>query len=152
MNTYLDKFSHKVILISTRDKIFELKVSNEDFNRVRVFRWKVSRSGNNHYARGSFPRNRGPSFYIYLHRLILSFPEVGVDHINGDTLDNTRENLREANKSQNGANSRLRGIGSHKYKGITFSYGKFVAQISINGVHKRLGTFCTPPRGCYGVR
>lgn len=74
----------------------------------------------------------------------MSFPENGVDHKNGDTLDNTRGNLREANKSQNGSNSRNRLLGSCKYRGITFSYGKYVAQITIDKSHKRIGTFETP--------
>lgn len=145
MNTYLDKISHNSLIITTSDKkIFEFKISSEDINRVKAFTWHISKSGRNYYARGRLPRNKSSSPYIYLHRLIMSFPENGVDHKNGDTLDNTRGNLREANKSQNGSNSRNRLLGSCKYRGITFSYGKYVAQITIDKSHKRIGTFETP--------
>jgi hypothetical protein len=42
-----------------------------------------------------------------------------VDHINGDGLDNRRENLREATQAQNLQNLRLRSDNTSQYKGVS---------------------------------
>lgn len=68
------------------------------------------------------------------------------DHINGDTLDNRRENLRLATYSQNGMNA-----GKHKnnqsgYKGVSYDgrVNKWRARIQVNGKEKWLGLFDNP--------
>ncbi len=67
-----------------------------------------------------------------------------VDHIDHDTLDNQRINLRICTRSQNGMNRKKdSGI---KFKGVTFHKraGKFMAQIYMNGKKYYLGVFETP--------
>ena len=66
-----------------------------------------------------------------------------IDHVNGIKNDNRIANLREATKSQNGANSKTKN--PHGMKGVTFSgrMNKWTAHISINGRKKHLGTFKT---------
>lgn len=83
---------------------------------------------------------------IYLHRLISGASKSAiVDHINKDTLDNRRQNLRIASRSENGAwncrASKLNAIG--KYKGVRAHKNKFVARIHINGKETHLGSFPT---------
>lgn len=85
-----------------------------------------------------------------LHRRILGLPTYAddrrdVDHINGDGLDNRRENLRIGTRSQNLANSASRG-GSSEYKGVSFDKqtGRWKAQITINNVPRNLGRHDTP--------
>ncbi len=58
---------------------------------------------------------------ITMHRFLMNAqPGDQVDHINHDTLDNRRANLRIANPSQNQAN-RLKLAGcSSKFKGVSF--------------------------------
>ena len=60
----------------------------------------------NGYARRDFWEG-GKKRRCYLHRLI-SQPPAGlhVDHVNGNKLDNRRENLRHATRSQNLQNRR----------------------------------------------
>jgi hypothetical protein len=64
-----------------------------------------------------------------------------VDHINGDTLDNRRSNLRIANYQQNAANSRKQNkrIHSSNFKGVTFAKrdNKWLGRITFNGITKR---------------
>lgn len=51
---------------------------------------------------------RHRSKFVYLHRVIVDCPDGKVvDHINGDTLDNRRENLRICTASDNSRNKRL---------------------------------------------
>jgi hypothetical protein len=76
-----------------------------------------------------------------MHRQILGC-DKDVDHINHQTLDNRRLNLRPATKSQNAANQAKR-KGSSKYKGVSWykNYRKWVAQIGAQNQRIRLGYF-----------
>ncbi len=92
---------------------------------------------------------------IRLHRVIIErilegpIPEECViDHINGNPLDNRRENLRLATFAQNAYNSEKQGNGNNPYKGVSlcndeWRVKKWTAQICINGEHIRLGHFHT---------
>lgn len=68
---------------------------------------------------------------IMMHRFIMETPKgLLVDHINHDTLDNQRRNLRNCTRSQNMWN-RKRRCGTSKYKGVhkDSTTSKWCAQI-----------------------
>lgn len=78
---------------------------------------------------------------LYLHREITGAPaDKVVDHINGDRLDNRRENLRICTQKQNAVNRRKRSdvVGSI-YKGVRLKRGNYEACIA----DVYLGTFYT---------
>lgn len=89
---------------------------------------------------------------FYLHRVILS-RMMGrdltrmeqCDHIDGDGLNNRRENLRIATNAQNRHNSRKSLNSTSKLKGVCFhkQRQKWQASIRINGKQKHLGLFDT---------
>lgn len=68
------------------------------------------------------------------------------DHINNDTMDNRRENLRLATRSQQLQNTRRRSDSTSGYKGVYFrnDTGKWASQISVNKRRICLGSFNTP--------
>jgi len=70
---------------------------------------------------------------------------LDTDHINGDGLDNRRENIRVSTKSQNQANRRnLQSNNTSGFKGVDFHRGKWRAQIKVDGRKIDLGSFDTP--------
>ncbi|WP_163258390.1 HNH endonuclease [Bacillus paranthracis] len=77
-----------------------------------------------------------------LHRYILGVhnedPNILVDHINGNPLDNRKENLRTCTHLQNLANKKSKGCYWDKYN------QKWRARIGIDGKLKSLGSFNTP--------
>jgi hypothetical protein len=78
----------------------------EDFERVSALRWCTNLCGSRPYAfrvDGTRP--------VYLHRWLLGVtdPKVHVDHVNRDTLDYRRSNLRAATASQNNVNRIAKG-------------------------------------------
>lgn len=85
------------------------------------------------------------------HRLIWfyvkgTWPRGGLDHINGDPTDNRIENLREADQTQNNANSRKAVDNKSGFKGVSFSAHarRWRASITYKGRGKNLGYFDDP--------
>jgi len=67
-----------------------------------------------------------------------------VDHANGNSLDNRRQNLRPANTSTNGANSKIRSDNTSGFKGVSPRQGIWRARIHVNGREIPLGRFGSP--------
>jgi len=114
-------------------------VSDEDHERVSAHRWSLG-GGN---ASGRYASARVDGSTVLMHRLILSAPAgLLVDHVDGNRLNNQRENLRLCTGSQNLANARPR---VHQYKGISRKREGWAAFLSPrHGVTKRnLGTYAT---------
>jgi len=80
-----------------------------------------------------------------MHRMIVNAPDgMLVDHINGDTLDNRKENLRICTPSENIRNSKRRSTNTSGFKGVNFQCGKWMARIMIHQKRYNLGLFDTP--------
>ena len=80
-----------------------------------------------------------------MHREILKTDQE-VDHINGNTLDNRKENLRPANRRQQSQNTRSRKNSTSIYVGVHLHRltGKWRSQIKVDGKIKSLGLFNSP--------
>jgi hypothetical protein len=79
-----------------------------------------------------------------MHRYLIDAPEgLEVDHIDQDSLNNCRSNLRLATKSQNGANTRRFDTEGEvkKSRGVGFYRGRWTASIKVNGKSIYLGRF-----------
>ena len=87
----------------------------------------------------------------YLHRFVLKAKKgENVDHINGNKLDNRKENLRKCTRSQNFANRKKYTNNTSGYKGVSKHGNKWQADIQINGKSKYLGIFeLEGGLGCY---
>jgi hypothetical protein len=118
-------------------------VDDDDFDYLSKFVWHVVKLDRGYfYACHSIVGSRW-----FMHRLITKAPKhLQVDHINHDTLDNRKENLRIVTALQNAQNSRksLR----LPYKGVTECpqnplKRKYRARIRVKGKIKHLGYFPT---------
>jgi HNH endonuclease len=92
-------------------------VDDSDYAYLSQFKW--------HYNCGYAERKENGK-HIRMHRELCKGKII--DHINGITLDNRRENLRPATKSQNAMN--MRKIG---YKGVSRDKNSYRVQIMKNG-------------------
>lgn len=116
-------------------------VDDEDVTLASQYRWHVTGNG---YVQAARMRNRVRTHWL-LHRLITDAPPgTHVDHINGDTLDNRRCNLRVVTPAINQANrkrlhpkntSGIRGVARHS-DGV-----RWVASIMVGGRRKYLGLY-----------
>jgi hypothetical protein len=86
---------------------------------------------------------------IPMHRMLLDAPKgFFVDHINGDGLDNRRENLRLCTRSENAQNQKTQHRPkTSKYKGVNkLKYGGWLVRIGLheNGKRVRKSIGCFP--------
>lgn len=107
---------------------------------------RLSKKGGKPDARGYKTCRIGGRLYKQ-HRVIYFLetgeqPE-GIDHIDGNKLNNHISNLRAANQSENIANSRSRKNSTSKYKGVskTRSGSNWIARIAKDGKQIWLGSF-----------
>jgi len=117
------------------------RIDLEDVIWVEKWCWSITRSGSICYA--SRAQHRPYRKTILLHREILPPPEgMTVDHINGDSLDNRRENLRVCTHADNVKNTRgRRGARKGVYK--SRNKQRWIAKIRAERRDYYLGTFDT---------
>lgn len=111
-------------------------VDDEDYQLISQFNWcsnKGTRNTTYYAVRGT--RIKGKYQRIFMHRLIAQArPGEIVDHINHDTLDNRKENLRIGTQALNQLNRRHLG-GSSPYKGVSFYKPTLQWLASFQGKH-----------------
>lgn len=120
-------------------------VDNEDFAYLNQWKWQLSNRGYASRPKWLKPRKLNKQTTIYMHRFILDFPVLEVDHINMNKLDNRKENLRLVTDYQNALNR-----GKHKdnksgFKGVSWVKRdkKYKAEITVNKKYNYLGLFDT---------
>lgn len=80
-------------------------VDDEDFELVNQWKWTALDHGARIYAHRKIYGPKKKRTCVYLHRFLMNPPEgMEVDHADGNTLDNTRNNLRVCTVAQNRAN------------------------------------------------
>lgn len=114
----------------------EILIDPEDYERVKRYSWCISKTG---YAVANIKGK-----VTKMHRYILneSKPEIIIDHINRNKLDNRKENLRRCTVKQNSRNTSVSKNNTTGYLGISLTaQGKFRARIMVDGKEIRLGNY-----------
>jgi hypothetical protein len=121
--------------IHIKDDIYVL-VDEEDYEKLSKFKWFLNKGKNTNYAKN---KKIGS-----MHRFLMKpFPGQVVDHINGNGLDNRKNNLRLASLSENRRNSiKTSSKTTSKYKGVSLNKcGKWKSQIRKDGKLVYLGLY-----------
>lgn len=109
-------------------------IDADDVDKIRYTKWKLSASG---YAMNA-PKFSGSN--KHMHREVLGTDQF-VDHINHNTLDNRKCNLRVVTKSQNAMNQ--------NFKGISRNGCKWYAHIKIDQKMFNLGNYLDEEEALY---
>ena len=120
----------KIYLRNTKKYTF---IDDEDWVKTKDYRWYDDHG----YVRsGSFGKK------IYLHRLVMDFPEGQIDHKNRNPLDNRKVNLRVCSDMDNKRNMAAYKNNKSGYKGVTLFKGKYWrATIVVDKQQKALGHY-----------
>lgn len=100
-------------------------VDDEDFEYLMQWKWFYSDG----YA-GRWENKKR----VAMHRVLMKVKDGElVDHRNGDSLDNRKENLRVCNKQENARNCGKKAKASSQFKGVSWSKtrNKWVVRICI---------------------
>lgn len=124
------KNNDEAVVVLTQGYVARISVA--DIPKIAGHSWSANicrtKSGVRVYAMGRGDKGKKS----YLHRVLTDAPSGSVvDHINGDTLDNRRSNLRVTTQSLNLCN-RTYNQNSNGYRGVERSGVKFVAILKIN--------------------
>lgn len=122
-----DEISYMDLYDKDNNVIAQVKFDTEDVEKVRYTKWRLSSSG---YVMNT-PKFKGGNKQFS--RVILNTDQF-VDHINHNTLDNRKENLRIVTKSQDAMNMDSKGVSQRKDK-------KWCAHIKKNGTLCNLGVY-----------
>lgn len=124
-------------------------VDEDDYKRLSVFKWHFGQKNKNGFGYAQrrtrvSESNDRKTRIISMHQEILK-TDLEVDHKNSNTLDNRKENLRPATRSQQMQNTSSRKNSSSKYVGVHIHKltGKWRSQIRIEGKVKSIGLFRT---------
>jgi hypothetical protein len=128
-------------------------VDDEDFGAISAVKWCAHRNGCTFYAQRGIRGQGGKLKGEHMHRLVLSWKldrdlaeNERCDHVNGDGLDNRRENLRVATSAQNNRNCRRKSKNpTRRFLGVDWNRASlgWRARITIHGKSIYLGRFAT---------
>ena len=111
-------------------------IDAEDWLKVKDYCWRINNEG--------YVRTQVNGKCIGLHRFLMNFPDdMLIDHINGDTANNCKSNLRIVTDQQNAMNRKKQSNNSSGCSGVSWkkSRDKWVARIMYKGKIINLGSF-----------
>jgi hypothetical protein len=129
-------------------KVLETLIDTADLELAQSFSctWIIAKRSNGvHYVHGVYNDEHGKKRVHFLHRFLLNAPGGAVvDHINHDTFDNRRSNLRIVDQQRNMQNRRKARVDSKTgILNVSKIGRRFVAKVQNNGKIIRLGNFST---------
>ena len=123
------------MLMQLYNSSYLFEIDDEDFDRLAKYKWRLNPDG---YVFTCFDGVK-----VALHRMLLGLSTndgiVG-DHIDGNTLNNRKSNLRPCSAKENGRNSRPSILNKTGYKGVTRVLLHFEAHITADSCI-RIGSY-----------
>lgn len=119
-------------------------IDSQDVHLVEKKNWHASKQRNTFYAKANVTLPGGKRALISMHRALMGFPDMEVDHKDGDGLNNRRQsNLRLATRPQNMQNRGAQKNNTSGFKGVWYQKkaDKWYAAIRFHGSRKYLGPF-----------
>lgn len=121
-------------------------IDDNDFDWLNQWSWRGNKQTNGDVYAETDNYVGGKRIIVKMHRLIIGVTDskVLVDHVDGNGLNNQRNNLRPCTKSQNGMNrGTIRKNRLSKFKGVQWHKKgkKWVSEIVANKKKTYLGLF-----------
>ena len=137
---------NKITTILTKSKKYGnhiVEIDSDDYDIIKVYYWRIAKKPNRdkYYIKTNINSKK----HLFLHRLIMNLYDTNleIDHIDNNTLNNKKENLRICNRTEN-MHNRIKYVNNKSgYKGVYFSkvLKKWHSRIQNNKEHIHLGYF-----------
>lgn len=120
-----------------------------ELEKVDIFCWSARYDSHvgNYYLQASIKGQTDKRTWAMMHRMICNEPKgMVIDHINGNTLDNRKENLRVVSNGQNSQNRKSSRKGSASgIRGVSYrsDINKWRVRVAVNYKHVSIGNFET---------
>ena len=135
----------KEIKLSQTGKLagkYVVLVDDEDYEYLNQWMWSVNKNRTEIYA-SRYQNINGKRICHYMHRVIMNTPSnMQVDHVNHNTLDNQKHNLRVCTSYQNQTNKTKR-KNTEQFIGVNYrkDTGKYRAHIAPHRKQISIGCF-----------
>ena len=134
---------------------FNVKVDADTYYDLSKYNWHIRKFNEQTYD-CFYVGTRIDGKVVLMHRYLMNAMNSGrnvyVDHINGDTLDNRKENLRIVTPQRNTQNSKTKSINKSGRKGVIWypynNVNKWMAYIKVNYKHIGLGYYDAYEEAC----
>ena len=139
--------SYSFEILSRKYGKFKIIIDDEDKKLVLLYTWCINVQKTGYYRiQGKNYKKNWRVSPTKIHRLILGIKDskIRIDHINGNTLDNRKCNLRICTQGQNLYNLKVnRSNNTSGYKGVSWynREKRWFAEISANNKKYCLGRF-----------
>ena len=138
------------VIVSKKYGKHEVEIDAEDWPTVKKYKWGVHYKNKKVESVQTTTRVGGVKSTVILHKLIMNDP-AQIDHIDGDPLNNKKENLRKCSTAENCRNRNKYNSNTSGYKGVTYFRQKnkttvnvyIIARICVNYKKIHLGIFPT---------
>jgi hypothetical protein len=122
-------------------------VDDDDYEYLNQFKWMAWRHGNTFYAIRHAPTKDGKRDTIRMHVVVIETPNgMDTDHINGNGLDNRKENLRIVTHRENNQNNAIHRSGCFPgvRKDKRLKTHPYTTCIRVGKQRPHLGSYATP--------
>lgn len=123
-------------------------VDDEDYNYLNQWKWlAIKQKNDKFYVARNIPVSNKKQSKIWMHRFIMN-PEKGmvIDHLDGNPLNNQKNNLRICTHAENMRNSNIPKNNTSGFKGVSFvkKHNTYESSIRINNIKIYLGYYIDP--------
>jgi hypothetical protein len=142
---YIEGYGYVYEIPLTKGQFAIIDIDDIDIVKDILWLGKWNKGTSSFYASTNIIKEDGRRSTIDMQRMIMGDPKgMFVDHINGNTLDNRRSNLRLSTVSENSINRKKKSTNTSGYTGVHKVKDKWVSRISTSSGRISLGTFETP--------
>lgn len=121
-------------------------VDDEDFDYLNQWKWFASFTKGKFYAVRNVPNRAKRQKMIRMNRILMDAKDgYEIDHVDGNSLNNQRANLRACSHKENSRNKKFHSKNTSGFKGVTWHKGerRWRAQIGVNYKKIVIGRFLT---------